>query len=74
MFQPLQRLRRQEAGDGSVEAGGAGVDVGERSLTAPADVLLFRGVTHFQNDIQALGLDVYKRQVWWEEGLTLIFA
>src|SRR5699024_5514085 len=56
MVQPLQALRRQEPRDGRVEAGGAGVHIGEWSLTAPADILLLRGITHLQDNIQAFAL------------------
>ena len=56
LVQPLQALRREIPGDGGVEAGGAGVYVGVGALAAAADVLLFRGIAHFQDDVQALGL------------------
>ena len=56
MVQPLQRLRRQEAGQRRIEAGGAGVDVRKGPLAASPDVLLLGGVAHLQDDVQALGL------------------
>ncbi len=56
LVQPLQTLRRQYAGQGRVQARGAGVHIGVRSLPPSPYVLLLGRVAHLQDNVQALAL------------------
>ena len=56
VIEPVDRLRRDFAGDGVVEGRGHGVDVGEGPLPPAARVLLHGGETVLQDHVEALAL------------------